>query len=210
MTIDIISYWDRYYARKIYSSEESDFSKYIVKNYPAVNSVLDVGCGDGRDSLFFASNNKSVRGIDASIEAINLCNNVRPAIFKNCFFNVMNYNTENFFSPFDVAHVKREGSAIYARFFIHAINESQEENFLKESASAICRNSYIFLEFRNINDSKEPKIENEHYRRFINSEVLKQKCRFFGLTLIEEQHGRDLARHKEENPFISRLMYTKV
>jgi len=48
------------FAQKCYS----DFEKYGVKR------ILELGCGQGRDSIFFASNGLDVHAIDSSKVAI--------------------------------------------------------------------------------------------------------------------------------------------
>ena len=63
---------------KIYSSSNvsedvkpSQIISLIWKNFLSGGSVLDLGCGQGRDSLFLAKNNFSVTAIDSSEVAIN-------------------------------------------------------------------------------------------------------------------------------------------
>lgn len=42
-------------------------------NVPREDAILEVGCGEGRDVLYLASNGYKVTGTDVSEEAINLC-----------------------------------------------------------------------------------------------------------------------------------------
>lgn len=47
-----------------------DFTKKVMNYCEAGSSILDVGCGDGRDSLYFAQNGLKVTAIDFSEKAI--------------------------------------------------------------------------------------------------------------------------------------------
>ena len=50
------NYWNGIYKNNTITLKESSFAQfcmqYLEKNY----SLLDIGCGNGRDSIFFASN----------------------------------------------------------------------------------------------------------------------------------------------------------
>ena len=59
-------YWDKYYNNKKIALPNSDFSKFALKYIKTNSSMIDIGCGDGRDSLFFAKNNIKTLGIDFS------------------------------------------------------------------------------------------------------------------------------------------------
>ena len=57
-------------------SEASDFIKTIISNLSlkSNNSVLDLGCGNGRHSISLSNHFKLVHGIDISSENISLAN----------------------------------------------------------------------------------------------------------------------------------------
>lgn len=131
-----------------------------------------------------------------------------PPDLKSCTFAVSSGDGERFFSRSDLDHIQYPHSAIYARFFMHAITESEEDAFLIGAQSIISSGKYMFLEFRNSSDINELKEEEPHFRRYINSDNFKNKCSKIGFRLIEEQHGRGLAVYKNEDPFITRLVYT--
>ncbi len=62
--------WAREYVRRpkeyIWGKEPSSFAREVSDLLPPGARVLDLGCGEGRDSVFFASRGFEVTGVDAS------------------------------------------------------------------------------------------------------------------------------------------------
>ena len=68
----LINYWDNFYIKKN-KIKESSFARFIlgkVGKKGIKKSLIDIGCGNGRDSIFFSKNNFRVTGIDISQKAI--------------------------------------------------------------------------------------------------------------------------------------------
>ena len=65
-------YWNDYYAKNVALQTPSPFAKFVYSNYlNAGKDLLELGCGNGRDSLYFVSKGINVTAIDASDVAIN-------------------------------------------------------------------------------------------------------------------------------------------
>lgn len=62
--------WDSEYRRTpdsyVLGTEASPLAIELVSRVPAGSRVLDLGCGEGRDSVFFATRGLDVTGVDAS------------------------------------------------------------------------------------------------------------------------------------------------
>lgn len=62
--------WAREYARTptsyIWGTAPSSFAREVSAHLPPGARVLDLGCGEGRDSVFFASRGCDVTGVDVS------------------------------------------------------------------------------------------------------------------------------------------------
>ena len=65
----LINYWDNYY-NNITNIEESSFARFVKKRIKKNSELIDIGCGNGRDSFFFSRNNLNVTAIDISKNAI--------------------------------------------------------------------------------------------------------------------------------------------
>ena len=80
-------HWNKFYKTFVISSE-SNFSKFIIKwfkknKYKIVDKTLiDIGCGNARDTRYFKTKNIKVTGIDQSSIAIKL-NNDKKLYKKN-------------------------------------------------------------------------------------------------------------------------------
>jgi predicted TPR repeat methyltransferase len=204
---NIVDYWDRFYRKRNAPARESAFASFVASRFDAIENILDIGCGDGRDSFFFEKTGKKVRGIDASKEAIALCRRHAEATSSTCQFSVAAMDRRRFFSQKDIEHVTGQASGIYARFFIHAIGEEIESLLVSELAQLNHPDLHIFLEFRTIEDEVEIKIEEQHFRRYISPRSLTDKFVSSGLELIYGDIGKGLAPFGVEDPVIARLLF---
>ena len=62
----LINYWNKFYKKKSITAE-STFAKFTYKKIINKKStLLDIGCGNGRDSYYFNRKGLKVTGIDIS------------------------------------------------------------------------------------------------------------------------------------------------
>ena len=200
-------FWDKFYIKKNITTKPSSFAKYCKKNFIKKNKkILEIGCGNGRDSFYFFKSKLNVTAIDKSKEVIAL-NKARVAKKKLLNFIHMNINKKLFpkIGKFDF---------VFARFFLHTINKYSEKKLLKNLPKISHKNTVIMLEFRTTQDplfkkGKKLKGKNErytdHYRRFIDLEEFKdtlKKLKKFRIIKIVEKKG--LAKYKHDNPVVCR------
>ena len=105
-------YWNKYYKLKSSPLLPSTFAKHCKKKILKKNkSLLEIGCGNGRDSFFFFNNKIKVTAVDKSDSIIKKNININNKIK---FIN-MDIKNKKFFSL-------GKFNYIYARFFLHTIN----------------------------------------------------------------------------------------
>ena len=50
------NFWEQYYSINKEPFQPSSFAREVIQNISKNSTLLDVGCGNGRDSIFFANN----------------------------------------------------------------------------------------------------------------------------------------------------------
>ena len=206
-------FWNKYYNSKDNNNKPSNFALFVNKNYIKKNTFLiDVGAGDGRDSFYFRKKAKHVYSIDQSNIAIKKNKlKTRRLGFKNVTFKNLSSN-----------HLKKivnkKVNFIYARFFIHAINEVNEDIFLKSIKKNFGSNTLVSLEFRTTKDNlmkkgkKLSKYERltDHYRRFIDTNKFIKKLKKMNFKIIYKKTGINLSKTKNDNPHLCRIIFCKI
>lgn len=176
-------YWDNYYNNKKSILPNSDFSKFALTYIKTNSSLIDIGCGDARDSVFFAKNNIKTLGIDFS----------QVTITKNKKYetDILKFKKQNLM---DIEKLTKSFEYAYCRFMLHAINYEIQEQIFQWMSKSI--SDKIFIETR-ITDSKIDPQKYNHYRRnFTQGEVVKslEKHNF---RIIYSQASRDFSRYKK-------------
>lgn len=60
-------YWNSFYSKKVPPKFSSNFGEFVELRYKKkINSIIDLGCGNGRDTLFFLKKKINCIGIDKS------------------------------------------------------------------------------------------------------------------------------------------------
>ncbi len=195
-----MEYWDNFYNKNFeFTTKNSDFSEWCFNYFTNKSKIklLDIGCGNGRDLIFFEKNEISVLGIDKSIEAINNLNKLGKNVQNECIldFDYTIFNT------------------LYYRFIIHTLNQLELEK-LFTSLSYSYPNTNLFIETRisdNINHSKDfnSGIGENHKRYLYNKETILSLIEKSGFEIKELIISKGLSPIESEDPLILRLLSTK-
>ncbi len=196
--IDNKEYWNNFYKHNEHLKQPSSFAKYISEKYISDKqnkTFLELGCGNGRDSLFFASQGLSVIGLDLSIVAIE---NLKKNNFENVNFQVKNFcELENF----------KNIDFVYSRFAFHSIDENAENAVIDQLKDVISPEGFFFLEARTSKDEALPKeFGIEHYRRYLNFEKTIIKIKKQGFEILESIESQGLSPYKKEDPYLLRII----
>jgi tellurite methyltransferase len=130
------THWNSYYQGKEVPEIPSQFAVFTLGEYrPEV--VVDIGCGSGRDSFFFASLGVTTIGIDGSSSAVDLC---RQKVSGHPLQFLRLDVGDEMLADKVLAIAGGDGKIlVYARFFIHAITDEEEDNLL-EQVSRLLKN----------------------------------------------------------------------
>jgi len=203
----LINYWNRFYATNKHM-QASSFARFVNRKIikKRTGNLIDIGCGNGRDCLFFSRNGHNVLGIDMSAEAI----------LSNSRFS----NKKLKFLKLDIGKgkINKKFDFVYCRFFLHAIDTKNEKKLLNFIKNIKKKNTYCFFEFRNHKDEifkNKSKKDNEfvefekgHFRRLIDPEkflnVLKEK---FDIKILYQKSSKNLSIVKKDNPNLTRIIF---
>ena len=198
-------YWNEFYKNAA-PSLESPFASFVNEKILDRQTMLEVGCGNGRDSQFFARNNHNVIAIDRSDSAIVQCRSSYPEL--NIRFECGLISDISNLCNIDV---------VYSRFVIHAMPLQEELDLIDEVHRVLKKGGLFFIECRSINDdmfrdgeilSPTERI-NGHYRRFIILDELVERLENVGLKVTYQIEDRGLAIHRSEDPVVIRVIAEK-
>ena len=117
------NYWNNYYLQNLKKFPPSSFSKFVLDYLTPNMKLLDIGCGNGRDSIFFSENKIETIGIDFSETIIDFL--TRTNKNKNLSFNQINLSKISY----ELKDIKVD--AAYCRFILHAIDKTTEDRLIE-------------------------------------------------------------------------------
>ncbi len=205
-------HWANFYAHTSYSSG-SPFSEAVnaIPGLPAV--IIDIGCGEGRDSYAFAKAGRRVLGLDrcevgirhAKAKASGLVRTGAPPEFVICDVG----DAEAFRSILSdvIATVEDEPITFYLRFFFHAVHAEVQDVAMAVLSECARTGDYFAAEFRTDKDETKSKAHGKHYRRFQNGPAFGARLQDeYGFKTLDEQEGTGMSPYREEDPELYRVI----
>ena len=192
-------YWETQYNQFCRKSH-SPFAEYVYSEYLYLHPnevILDLGCGDGQDSIYFMKNGMSVIAFDQVI----------PKSFYNKYhtnIRIIKSNIINFNYPICVNH-------IFARFFFHAIDDQEEHIALSLISKALVKGGLLFIETRTVNNQlhnigkpcgNNIQYLDGHYRRFISPERFKERLELLGFKIIYMIESKGFSVQEDDQLFL--------
>ena len=187
-----MDYWKNIYQNANIPNEPSNFAKFVVNELGSkIETVVDLGCGNGRDS-YYLQRYARVVGVDHAS---------KPNDTDNASF--VQSGMESVEGYYDL---------IYMRFSLHSVNEEIEERVL-DYAKSNCK--YLAIEARSTNDvlcggdksnSVETTYAKAHYRRYINIKTLEKQLLSRGFTIEHISESDKYACYKGTTPMCLRII----
>lgn len=205
-----IDYWNQYYKKTT-----SDCSNHRIPTQFAtfcaneiigleIAHVIEIGAGDGRDSLFFAALGFNVTALDFSSSAIKIIES-RAAQIKNLKAVLIDATRTNI-----PRHEEGDGNYVYySRFFLHTLRQEVVPKFFKIVSAAMSHNDYFFAEYRNKNDQFLSKHTPSHDRFFHNASYVKEIAMQNNLKCFYEVEGRGMAKWQTDDAIVTRQIFVK-
>jgi tellurite methyltransferase len=186
MNSNEITYWSTFY-KQFNEMNPSGFACFIMNylnDYKGPFTILDVGCGNGRDS-YYLSSMYNTTGIDISVIPTGTNPNLR--FIQGDMINIDK-------SPYNV---------IYSRFTFHSITNEQQDKLIQ----SIADNTILCIETRSSKDNDEYRTFGDtHYRNLTDMDYLLNLLEKYHFTILYSVESKDVAVYKEENPTCIRII----
>jgi len=202
-------YWASFYAQTHYTSGSTFFE--FVSGWPGIpDNVIDIGCGDGRDSCAFGTTGRHVLGVDQSPVGIE---NASQQAEERGLGDRVSFRTCDVADVTDLGHAmdeitqRTEGPvAFYMRFFLHAIPEDVQRGLMHAIDTHARPGDFLVAEFRTDKDAENTKVHTKHYRRFQNAEVFRSSLGEHGFEVLHFEENNGLSPYKGEDPVLCRAV----
>ena len=211
-TSDRQRYWKQFYSQKdpLGSLQApSQFAAFVAQEIEPGTAVFDVGCGNGRDSLFFAALGLRVLAMDISenaIHAVRRKTSEQGISNLNCV--VGDVTGSHLADAINGLGVRT--ACIYARFFLHAITDDEQTDFFKTLAWKLQPGHMLALEYRTTADQYLEKHAPPHFRRYQSAENVNIALQSHGFEMLYETEGQGYAKYRDEDAIIARSIFRKT
>lgn len=204
-------YWAQFY-RDIQFTTPSSFAQFILERNDTPEYIIDIGCGSGRDSFFFAQSKTYTIGVDRSTIGISYA--TKYARQQNLhqkleFLTVDVGDKEQLTIALKAIKEKANNKPImlYMRFFLHSIPEDIQAQLMKTISSITTEGDILAAEFRTDKDEKKRKVYGAHYRRYQNAQQFSYSLKEnYSFNPIFELEDSGLSPYKDEDPILYRVI----
>lgn len=202
------AYWEAFYKRTAQTqlAVPSQFAVFVQGELPKRAFLVDLGCGSGRDALFFSSRGNSVVGVDGADAAVDSCKSLAESAHLDAQFLQSFIGDKTLADKLKGFRKDGEKTVVYARFFLHAITEESELQFLRTAASLCSGGGLLAVEFRTIRDQALSKVTPDHYRRFIEPAQFLARAYIEGFRSEYLVEGFGFAKYNQDDAYVVRCL----
>jgi cyclopropane fatty-acyl-phospholipid synthase-like methyltransferase len=208
---DRTGYWDDYYASRssVARPLPSQFVTFVAGELTGQCRVVELGCGNGRDSIFFASYGHDVTGVDGSESAVKGCQTLAEALGVEARFLHSSIDDPELPGRLGRAGEHDGQLVIYARFFVHAITDEEEKDFFALATQLTSPGDVLAVEYRTVRDQSGAKVTDAHYRRFVAPSSFQANALASGFEVTYAAEGFGFAKYKQDDAYCARELFTR-
>lgn len=203
-------FWRDFYRAPAAASvptEPSPFARWVQEQVDSRDRILDLGCGNGRDAVWFAAQGHPVTASDyagSHRDAVRRLARKHGVRVATPLLNLEDLRAV-LTAAGRLAH--RPGRRhVYARGLLDTLGANGRQNLWRYASMVQRRSGTTFLEFRTPTGRHEPKAFGRHRRTYPDPAAVVAEIERFGGTVLHQVIGRDLAPFGDENPEICRLV----
>ena len=206
-----VLHWAQFY-RDNAPADPSPFALEMARRLGEPGAMIELGCGSGRDSIYFASHGWRVWASDRSTEAIDRATHAGDGkMADNPHFSSVDASSpaqlQDFVKRILEVPMASNQLVIYLRFFLHAVDEQTEQTIFDTLINTIAPPFRLCAEFRTAEDRHLSKAHGQHYRRYIDTDEFLARLRGrWGFKLDHFEKGQGLSPFGDEDPFLCRII----
>ncbi len=205
--------WNDFYrSRRLdIPTEPSEFASWAQDRWASAEhppeQVVDLGCGNGRDSVFFAEHGLRVVGADFSVVGLRQAR--AHAKQADVSAQLLEWNLNSLRETLTRAALLAHDPGprvVYARLLLDALPDHARPQFWAAVRMLLAGGGQCFLEFRTEKDRRTRKKFGRHFRRFLDPDLVLTEAAGVGAEVVERLEGRGLAVLDHEDPYVCRLV----
>lgn len=168
--------------------------------------VVDLGCGDGRDSVAFAEAGRRVLALERAHTAVALAAD-RLAGFAGAQVRALDLGDPVALDAALAPVLGGDPVLFHLRFLLHAIPGEVAESVLGVLCERLRPGDVVTAEFRSSADEDRPKAREHAYRRFVDADAMVTRLTDgLGCTLVQRLDGTGLSTIAGEDPELCRVI----
>jgi tellurite methyltransferase len=182
-------------------------------------TVLELGCGNGRDAAAFASLKSVYIGVDTCPVAVD---RARQHLLPNVSFNQGNFalpwNSDALALPTVLKNVDtKKFDLVYSRFTLHSVTDEEENIVFDNVQRLLASGGWFCIEARSKNDPRYGKgkqvspnaFVDTHFRRFLDLQETIGKLEVRGFTVVVACEEWKDANYCTDMAVVIRILCTK-
>jgi tellurite methyltransferase len=240
-----VEYWNQYYIKSTAPNEASSWAEFSLKflqhhdgvrnlstnasndeqQPPRRRILMDLGCGNGRDTRYFARDAHGLFciGIDAA-DAVIAKNRADTSVASLAYY-AADFTRHADLDSALAKHVDAltsesthpKADFIYSRFTLHAISKVAASRVYAWAAEHLADNGFFFIEARSVLSSlygvgdPDPAGDPDawchgHYRRFLRRNELVEELQSLGLEIVLCEERSGLSPVVDDDPVLIRVI----
>jgi SAM-dependent methyltransferase len=175
------------YAETDWINKPSIFAQYAVNFFPTTGKIIDLGCGQGQDSRFFAEHGYEVTGIDFSDQGIEIAKEKSKNLKID--FRVLDLSEP---LPFP----DKDFNVVYSHLAVHYFDKSKTQSIFNELSRILTVGGILAIFVNSTNDpeyGEGEKIGEDYFKignmqkRYFSKESLGNFIRGFEILVLDEK-----------------------